>query len=160
MPLAPETRDRLTESLARLVRSGRHLSTRAATSLHGDLPSFGWPLLLPLEQDGDLRCSALALRAGIDVSVASRQVAALERAGYVQRRPDPLDGRASLLRITARGLEALSTSRALRSEWAATALADWDDDDAQHVANLLDRLLADVERASASPAPTERAVAG
>ncbi|WP_245159001.1 MarR family winged helix-turn-helix transcriptional regulator [Blastococcus sp. TF02A-35] len=139
-------------SLAQLVRSGRHMSSRAATHLHGDLPSFGWPLLLPLESDGDLRCSALAVRAGIDVSVASRQVAALERAGYVERRPDPQDGRASLLRITARGLEALTTSRALRSEWTGTALAGWDDADAHRLADLVDRLLTDIERAvTASP---------
>jgi DNA-binding MarR family transcriptional regulator len=128
--------------------------------VHGDLPSFGWPLLLPLERDGDLRCSALALRAGIDGSVASRQVAALERAGYVRRRPDPLDGRASLLQITPRGREALSTSRDLRSTWTGTALADWDDDDAQRLADLIDRLLADLERAATSVEPAGRAVAG
>jgi DNA-binding MarR family transcriptional regulator len=160
MPLSPETRQRLTLSIAQLVRTGRQISSRAATQMHDDLPSFGWPLLLPLERDGDLRCSVLAGRAGVDVSVASRQVAALERAGYLQRRPDPLDGRASLLQITPRGLEALTASRALRSEWIGTALADWDDDDACRLADLVERLLADVESAVLAPDSARQAVAG
>ena len=160
MPLSPGTRDRLTLSIAQLIRTGRQVSSRAANQIHDDLPSFGWPLLLPLERDGDLRCSALAVRAGVDVSVASRQVATLERAGYLQRRPDPLDGRASLLQITPRGLEALAASRALRSEWTGTALADWDDDDALRLADLVDRLLVDVESAALAADPVRQVVAG
>src|SRR5215213_10087652 len=103
MPITPETRDRLTSSVAQLVRTGRHVSTRAATQLYGELPSFGWGLLVPLQ-----RYSALALQVGVDVSVASRQLAVLERLGYVERRPDPQDGRASLLRLTAAGADALA----------------------------------------------------
>jgi DNA-binding MarR family transcriptional regulator len=147
MPLAPHTRDRLMGSVAQLIRAGRQLSSRAAARLHGDLPSYGWPLLLPLERDGDLRCSFLAARAGIDVSVASRQLAALERSGYVQRRPDPRDGRAALFQLTGRGADALATSRTLRSDWALTALAGWDEDDARRLVDLLDRLTADIDAA-------------
>src|SRR5215217_9237481 len=86
MAISPATRDRLTSSVAQLVRTGRHVSTRAAAQLYGELPSYGWALLFPLERDGDQRCSALAGKAGIDVSVASRQLAMLERGGYVERR--------------------------------------------------------------------------
>ena len=147
MPITPGTRDRLTTGVARVIRSGRHLSVRAADSLYGDLPSFGWALLVPLEQDGEQRCSALAARAGVDVSVASRQLAALERSGYVERRPDPHDGRASLMSLTDEGVRALAVTRALRAEWAATALADWDEDDARLLSGLLERLAADLDRA-------------
>jgi DNA-binding MarR family transcriptional regulator len=144
MAISPETRDRLTSSVAQLVRTGRHVSTRAAAQLYGELPSFGWALLLPLERDGAQRCSALAARAGIDVSVASRQVAALERAGYVERRPDPVDGRASLLSLTTAGVDAIAATRALRQEWALSALASWDEDDARTLSDLLDRLVTDL----------------
>src|SRR3954462_9456388 len=88
MPITPETCDRLTAAVSQLVRAGRHVSARAAGQLYGDLPSYGGPLLFPLQQDGDQRSSALAARAGVDVSVASRQLAVLERSGYVERRPD------------------------------------------------------------------------
>ena len=78
MPISSETVDRLTASVSQLLRTGRHVSARAAGHLYGDLPAFGWGLLVPLERDGDLRCSALAGHAGVDVSVASRQLAILE----------------------------------------------------------------------------------
>ncbi len=147
MPITPETRDRLTSGVVRVVRSGRHLGLRAAESLQGDLPSYGWTLLAPLEQDGEQRCSALAARAGIDVSVASRQLAVLERAGHLERRPDPRDGRAHLLHLTDAGRRALTVTRALRAEWAGTALADWDEDDARLLSGLLERLATDLDRA-------------
>ncbi|MGY1720543.1 MarR family winged helix-turn-helix transcriptional regulator [Blastococcus sp. SYSU DS0753] len=151
MPMHPDTRDRLTAGVAQLIRAGRHLSSRAAVQLHGDLPSFGWPLLAPLERQDDLRCSALAALAGVDGSVASRQLAALERAGYVHRRPDPRDGRAALFRLTDQGARALATSRALRAEWALTALAGWDEADARRLADLLDRLVADIDVVGGQP---------
>lgn len=149
VPITPETRDRLTAGVGRVIRSGRQLGVRAADALYGDLPAFGWALLVPLEQDGEQRCSALAARAGVDVSVASRQLAALERAGYVERRPDPQDGRASLVHLTDEGVRALAVTRALRARWAAAALADWGEDDARLLSGLLERLATDLDRAPA-----------
>ena len=52
MPITPGTRDRLTSGVVRVIRSGRHLSVRAADVLHGDLPSSGWALLVPLTGEG------------------------------------------------------------------------------------------------------------
>jgi DNA-binding MarR family transcriptional regulator len=147
MAISPETRDRLTVSISQLVRTGRHISSRAAAQLNGELPSYGWTLLAPLEREGDQRCSALAERAGVDVSVASRQLAVLERSGHVERRPDPDDGRASLLRLTPAGAAALAETRALRGDWALSALADWDEGDARLLGNLLDRLVTDLDAA-------------
>jgi len=159
MPISPATRDRLTASIAQLVRTGRHVSSRAAAQLYGDLPSFGWALLLPLERDGDQRCSALAAQAGVDISVASRQIAALERSGHVERRPDPNDGRANLLRLTPAGGAALAAARALRSDWALGALAGWDEDDARLLGELLDRLVADLDSAHMPHSPRSRVTA-
>jgi DNA-binding MarR family transcriptional regulator len=158
MPITPETRDRLTTSVAQLVRTGRHVSARAATQLYGDLPSFGWAMLVPLQRDGDQRCSALAHQMGVDVSVASRQLAVLERYGYVERRPDPQDGRASLLRLTSAGADALTAARALRADWALSALAGWDESDARLLSDLLDRLVTDLETAGTprSAVPSRR----
>lgn len=153
MPISPETRDRLTVSLTQLVRTARHVSSRAATHLHGELPSFGWALLVPLEREGEQRCSSLAVHAAVDVSVVSRQLAALERAGYVERRPDPRDGRASLFHLTEQGARALTDARALRSEWVLSALAGWDEDEAHRLSDLLDRLVQDIGGDHAAPAP-------
>ena len=147
MPISPETRDALTASISQLVRTGRHLVSRSTAQLYGELPSFGWALLVPLEHDGEQRCTALAARAGVDASVASRQIAALERSGHVERRPDPYDGRASLFRLTPHGAAALSEARALRSDWALGALAGWDEADGRLLSQLLERLVTDLEAA-------------
>jgi DNA-binding MarR family transcriptional regulator len=158
MAITSETVDRLTSSVSQLLRTGRHVSARAAGHLYGDLPPFGWGLLVPLERDGDQRCSALAAHAGVDVSVASRQLAVLERSGYVERRPDPQDGRASLLRLTDDGAQALSAARTLRSDWALTALAGWDEAEARQLSGLLDRLVADLETAGIPASAARSAV--
>jgi DNA-binding MarR family transcriptional regulator len=138
--LTQQTSERLTTGMSRLVRTAKHLGHRVAADLYGDLPSFGWALLVPLERDGEQRCSALAGEAGVDVSVVSRQVSALERAGYVERRPDPLDGRASLIRLSDAGAAALAHTRETRGQWAAEALSDWTEDEARQFTALLEKL--------------------
>ena len=140
MEITPETAQRLSAGVAHLVRTSKHLGSRVAADLYGDLPSFGWALLLPLEQGGDQRCSALAAQAGVDVSVVSRQVSALERAGYVHRRPDPADGRASLIGLSEAGAAALARTREVRGQWTAEALADWTEEDARQFTVLLEEL--------------------
>jgi DNA-binding MarR family transcriptional regulator len=142
-----DTTERLTTGVVRLVRTGRQVESRVAADLYGDLPSFGWALLAPLEREGPQRCSALAARLGVDVSVASRQVAALERAGYVARRPDPSDGRASLISLSDAGAAALDRVRDVRTSWAAGALGEWTEDEARALSALLERLADDLGRA-------------
>jgi DNA-binding MarR family transcriptional regulator len=157
--ITPDTSERLTAGVARLVRTGRQLAHSAAADLYGDLPSFGWALLAALEQ-GEQRCSALAARLCVDVSVASRQVSALERAGYVVRRPDPLDGRASLMSLSDEGVAALARVRALRGQWAFGALEHWSEDEARQFSVLLERLADDLERTGRrSSAPPRTAAA-
>src|SRR3954449_12972949 len=121
MPVSPAACERITSNLSRLVRTGRHLAARAAEQLYGELPSFGWALLVPLEREGEHRCSALAAHAGVDVSVVSRQVAALERAGFVERRPVRSDGRASLIAlggvVVTLVVGAVSGAAAARAAW-------------------------------------------
>jgi DNA-binding MarR family transcriptional regulator len=158
--LTRQTSERLTAGLARLVRTTKHLGHRVAADLYGDLPSFGWALLVPLEQDGEQRCSALAGEVGVDVSVASRQVSALEHAGYVQRRPDPVDGRASLISLSDAGAAALAHTRDVRSQWATEALSDWTEDEARQFTALLEKLADGLDRAGRRRPARSHAAAG
>jgi DNA-binding MarR family transcriptional regulator len=158
--LTRDISDRLTAGLARVLRTTGHLASRVPADRYGGLPSFGWALLLPLEQDGEQRCSALAARAGVDVSVASRQVSALARSGYVHRRPDPLDGRASLISLSSVGVAALAHTRDVRSQWAAEALSDWTEDEARHLAALLEKLADGLDRADARRTARGPVIAG
>jgi DNA-binding MarR family transcriptional regulator len=151
VPITPETSERLTAGVARLVRTGRHLAHTAAADLYGDLPSFGWALLVALEQGREQRCGALAARLRVDVSVASRQVSTLERAGYVTRRPDPLDGRASLISLSVEGVAALARVREVRGQWALAALDSWSEDEARRFSDQLERLADDLARTGRRP---------
>src|SRR5689334_21388999 len=61
--------------------------------------------------DGGTRVSVLAERAQITKQSMTELVAHLERHGYVERVPDPADGRAKLVRSTARGREVFAIAR-------------------------------------------------
>jgi DNA-binding MarR family transcriptional regulator len=60
-------------------------------------------LLMVLWDAGPLRQTELAADLGTDSAGTTRIVQRLEEAGYVRRRPDPDDGRATLVEATAAG---------------------------------------------------------
>jgi DNA-binding MarR family transcriptional regulator len=68
------------------------------------------------------RLTDLAERAGLTKQAVGEAVAELERLGYVERVPDPEDGRAKIIRLTPRGLEACLNGRRIfaqiEREWA------------------------------------------
>ena len=69
------------------------------------------------------RLTDLAAQAGITKQSAGFLVDQLERAGYVDRVPDPADGRARLVRIAERGARSVEASRGIvaevEAEWTA-----------------------------------------
>jgi DNA-binding MarR family transcriptional regulator len=69
-------------------------------------PSFG-AVLVPLFEEDGLRLGELARRAGLTKQTLTTLVRRVEAQGYVERRPDPEDGRATRLYLTrkARTLE-------------------------------------------------------
>ena len=72
---------------------------------------------------GGTRVSVLADRAQIAKQTATALVDKLEHAGYVERVADPTDGRARLVRMTARAKKAVPHARAeeerIEQEWLA-----------------------------------------
>ena len=72
-------------------------------------------LIAGIDEDGT-RVSVLAARAQIAKQTATALVDKLERAGYVERLPDPADGRARLVRLTPRATAALPVARRRRGE--------------------------------------------
>lgn len=87
-----------------------------------------------------VRLTALAAELGLDVSTASRHVCGLERARLVEREPDPSDGRAQLIRMSAEGLRTVGRLRDGRRAVIDEATAAWPDGDREHLAVLLERL--------------------
>lgn len=79
-------------------------------------------LMMGIDLEGT-RLSVLAARGQIAKQTATALVDKLERAGYVERVPDPSDGRARLVRMTPRAEAALPLARAeedrIEAEWRA-----------------------------------------
>jgi DNA-binding MarR family transcriptional regulator len=68
----------------------------------GDVrPSYG-SVLLPLFEEDGLRMGELARRSRLSKQAMTELVPRLERDNLVERRPDPSDGRASLIFLTPR----------------------------------------------------------
>jgi DNA-binding MarR family transcriptional regulator len=93
--------------------------------------------LVRVYDDGPLRITSLAALLEVDLSVASRQVKALEDAGFVRRAPDPADARAALVSATDAGQSALELVRAQRREVLGEVLGEWLEEDQESFVRLL-----------------------
>jgi DNA-binding MarR family transcriptional regulator len=76
-----------------------------------------------IDLDEGSRLTDLADRAGLTKQAVGEAVAELERLGYLERVPDPEDGRAKIIKLTPRGVDAARMGRRLFAEiendWAA-----------------------------------------
>lgn len=106
----------------------------------------GLGVLMALEARGQCRQNELASDLCISQSALSRHVTELVAEGYVARRPDPGDGRATQLLTTSAGRELLSGTRAARAESLQNALDDWDEADAQAASSAFRKLRASLTR--------------
>jgi DNA-binding MarR family transcriptional regulator len=66
-----------------------------------------------IERAGGVRLTALADRSGLTKQAVGEAVADLERLGYVERVPDPRDGRAKIIRLSDRGREAAAAAEGI-----------------------------------------------
>jgi DNA-binding MarR family transcriptional regulator len=97
------TRENLGFLLAKATqRWNEVLAERFAAAGFGEVrPSYG-SLLVPLFEEDGLRMSELASRARLSKQTMTTMVRLLERDGLVRRLPDPRDGRATRVFLTAR----------------------------------------------------------
>lgn len=118
-------------------------------------------VLAVVRRGGPVRVSAVAEDLHVDVSVASRQLAALEVDGHVERTSDPGDGRSCLLAITPAGEQTLSAAHERMVGAFSATVADWTVSDLATLTALLARLRGDYARSvSEARAQPEPAVAG
>src|SRR5919202_6571589 len=106
---------RAPENLGILLRepyrvANERLHRRFAESGHPDVRTPHGNVFAYLDDDGT-RVSVLAERAQITKQSMAELVAHLEEHGYVERVPDPSDGRAKLVRATPRGREVFAIAR-------------------------------------------------
>jgi DNA-binding MarR family transcriptional regulator len=90
--------------------------------------------------DDGSRITELAELAQLSKPTVVYLVNDLERLGYVERIPDPRDGRAKLVRMTARGLQAQRAGREIVREIEGNWAKLLGDDDYAELKGLLRRL--------------------
>ncbi|MEV6098835.1 MarR family transcriptional regulator [Nocardia sp. NPDC051981] len=121
-----------------LTAFARRARGRAA-GLHPELSLVASSILdLVIERNGCL-ASDLAGHFHLDKSTVSRQVAALERDGYLAREVDPANRRNLVLHATAEGRRVARAAARSRSAAFTERFADWDDADVERLAAYLVR---------------------
>lgn len=103
--------------------------TRLSRRLRLERPEQGEPLLqltvlALLRSRGPMSPGDLASAERVQPQSLTRTLTALEAAGLVARRPDPEDGRRSLLTITHDGRRAIRDDVRQRDAWLAVAIAE------------------------------------
>ncbi|MEU8547785.1 MarR family transcriptional regulator [Streptomyces roseoverticillatus] len=136
----------LERELAVFLRRARASSGEMAREVHPELEAAAYGLLVRLEDAGAQRATDLAAYFGVGKATMSRQLRALAELGLVTREPDPADGRASLVRITAEGRARFTRVRDARRAQYVRKLADWDRGEVAELARLLHQLNTSAEQ--------------
>lgn len=138
-----------TEALVRQLYGLRRVLRDIGRHALAELGGQGFTALAVVAVQGPLRVSDVAQDLGVDLSVASRQLAALAADGYVERRPDANDRRAQLVEITPAGRRALTDAHRRMVAAFDEVLSGWS-------AAEVDALRAGIERLRADHAALEQ----
>src|SRR6478735_6649036 len=103
-----EALEHIERSLGAIGRVGSSVSgaRRRAAQAGVDVSAPGMGILGVLDRSSPQRVSGLARQAGMVNTLASRELRALEAAGYVERSTDDADGRAVVVSLTQDGRDA------------------------------------------------------
>ena len=121
-----------------LFRRIKHVLVERAHAVHPGLSGLGLPMLLRISA-GPIRASALVEEFLMDKGAVSRHIQHLEELGLIERSPDPEDGRATLLSVTADAARRLGEIDQDRRARLDDRLADWTADDLAGLADQLGR---------------------
>lgn len=140
MSVQDQTLVELVNEVFRLFRALKSMSVHESPSDQPGLAHAG--ILGLLSRLGECRATEVAAQLGVGPSALSRQLAELDSRGLVDRRPDPEDGRATLLQVSDAGAEQLSAITLRRAARMRERLRDWSEDEAQETLSAVGRLVA------------------
>jgi DNA-binding MarR family transcriptional regulator len=119
----PTDRLAIGQLLVRLLRAFRD-DLASGTHDYADIREPHYQIFGNIRMGG-IRLTELASRAQLSLAATSELVNDLETTGYLTRRPDPADGRAKLIDLTARGRRALGDAGVrvaeIEARWTAIA---------------------------------------
>lgn len=124
-----------------LLKLVRHLETFGRrSSLYRRLDRAGYLALRTIADLGPLSTKALATALNLDASTVTRQIAALETGGFVDRRPDPNDRRSSTIALTAEGRLMMGGVEQERRQGIEALVRAWDDREKSLLGRMLSKL--------------------
>lgn len=135
----------LEQEVGVLIRRIKRVIGERAHAVDPELQPASYLMLAHLAEHGPMRASSIAEKFGVDKGAISRQVQHLVDLGLVDRTPDPVDGRASLVAATAEAVRRLDEVTAERRRWLDARLGDWSDDDLSGFVEVLGRYNAALE---------------
>jgi DNA-binding MarR family transcriptional regulator len=138
------------DSVRDLVRAVRKSKARVTAEGRADVDSATRAVLHMVAAGGPMRASDLAGCLHSDLSTVSRQAAALVADGLLERRSDPVDGRASLLALTGAGEAAVAVHEASRVAFFARVLDGWTEGDLKQFASKVSQFTASYEQVHAA----------
>ncbi|MEU3369923.1 MarR family winged helix-turn-helix transcriptional regulator [Streptomyces sp. NPDC006711] len=131
------SRDQSVVTIQRELTAFARRARAAAARMHPELSLVSFTLLSHLEDQKGCRATDLAAYYMLDKSTISRQIAGLERLGFIERVSDPDDQRIQLLRLTPAGTAKLAEAAELRRQAFHDRLADWTPEDLDRFAEYL-----------------------
>ena len=139
--LTPSELDSIGVIELELLKLVRHLETFGRrSSLYLEVDRAGYLALRMLEAMGPVSTKALATALNLDASTVTRQISALEGAAFVERRPDPSDGRSSTIVLTDEGHRTMLGVERERRQVMEALVSDWTDHDKLNLGRALNRL--------------------
>ncbi|MGB6761512.1 MarR family winged helix-turn-helix transcriptional regulator [Mycobacterium sp.] len=115
-----------------------------ALALTDDLSGSQAAVLSRLHKEGPSSSSVLAGAESVSHQAIGAILTVLQARGFIQRTPDPTDGRRQLIALAAAGSARVENTTSEREEWLARALQDRLTEDerraVRHAMTLLDRI--------------------
>ncbi|GAA2747089.1 MarR family winged helix-turn-helix transcriptional regulator [Kitasatospora cinereorecta] len=133
----------IAEALGLLLRrdTRARLYARLTDGLGEAVDDLTYPVLSGLARIGPSSAADLGREIGLDRTTVTRRADRLEQAGLLQRRPDPADGRATLLALTGEGTHLVAVTRQRLADAIEASLAAWPSADAEAFARYLRRFV-------------------
>ncbi|MDO5366735.1 MarR family winged helix-turn-helix transcriptional regulator [Kocuria sp.] len=138
MSVSQETASALVQELFELQRVMRRVLKASITER--ELSVVQMSLLSHLASVPARRAKDIGAESGLGASVMSRQLSHLEKLGFIERTPDPEDGRAQLVQITERGRTAVADNLESDTRGLIERLGALSEDDAARTRQDLNRL--------------------
>lgn len=140
-----QCQEELGHELARHGKLIHLMRSQLAGSTPSGLDFAAFTLLMMLVKGGPKRQGELAETALLDPSTVSRHTAQLVKAGLVERRIDPGDGRAVQLVASPEGMALAKQFMVARRRLMQQVMANWSLEDATTLVTLMRRLNDDLE---------------